>query len=321
MRRARAAGRRGFSLVEVLVVIAVIALLVGLLLPSLQYARASARRTHCMNNLRSAGLAVHEYQDTYKEMPPHNSYRRANDPPEELPVNDVPVWWYLLPYFNMRGIVETATGSGTWASVQDADLPMLRCIDRRQTGGVSDYCGFLDSQLRALYSTTQNGSGSIQLKWTPRRRRTLHNVSAADGTTSTILFAHKGMDPREWDERIRNMGHNTYWTGARSFGHAASEVGVSRLTSSPQRDFIDPTDDATTYNTSGCTPVSNAAHHIQQQNCHVSNQITGSPHDGGMPAVFADASVRLIRYGVPQSMYEPMIFWRDGQPVDGGWAQ
>lgn len=60
----------GFTLVELLVVVAIIGVLIGLLLPAVQAARESARRSSCSNNMKQLGLAVHSYHDANKKLPP-----------------------------------------------------------------------------------------------------------------------------------------------------------------------------------------------------------------------------------------------------------
>ncbi len=95
----RMPGRRrrlaGFTLVELLVIVAIIALLIGLLLPAVWAVRASAQRITCLNNLHEIGMSTQIYVTTYDAYPP--AY--MNNPPPQVSSASTAYWTdYLKQY-------------------------------------------------------------------------------------------------------------------------------------------------------------------------------------------------------------------------------
>lgn len=98
---ARSFTSRGFTLVELLVVIAIIGVLVALLLPAVQAARESARRTQCTNNLKQIGIGMLNFEISKKHYPP------GEFKPAGVPTSGGLAWcaWFL-PYIEEQNLFE-----------------------------------------------------------------------------------------------------------------------------------------------------------------------------------------------------------------------
>src|ERR1700742_2751854 len=97
---------RAFTLVELLVVIAIIGILVAMLLPAVQAARESARRSQCLDNMKQIGLALHNYHDVNNSFPTMSLW--GNGYPQTGTTAQGP-WHYtwlfsILPYMEQQAI-------------------------------------------------------------------------------------------------------------------------------------------------------------------------------------------------------------------------
>lgn len=117
--------RLAFTLVELLVVIAIIGILIALLLPAVQAAREAARRSQCTNNIKQLTLALHNFHDSYKRLPPGGATDQA-------PFGTTTGWacgssWivYILPYIEQTAIADQwmFTGGSGWQTSSTSAAP------------------------------------------------------------------------------------------------------------------------------------------------------------------------------------------------------
>jgi len=121
----RSTGQQAFTILELMVVVAIVGLLVGLLLPALMAARESARNMQCKNNLREIGVAMQQHHDAYKKFP--GAWQAAPDK-----VSGYGWAVRLLPFLEESAVAKSINHRLPVADAQNdlartTDLPIMRC--------------------------------------------------------------------------------------------------------------------------------------------------------------------------------------------------
>ena len=303
MIRFRSLSRRsGFTLLELLAVIAIIGLLIALLLPAVQMAREAARRMSCANNLKQQSLAATMYHDARGQFPAGN----------HLPVNvgGVPtggsnVWVELLPYIEQLNLYErwdvdnriNVAGGRTATQAQVIKIlicpsdPLPETVVHLTAAaapswshgfyGMSSYGG--NAGLRSYHPGPPPGYPGLTkdgIFWIDSCVR-LAEIST-DGASNTILFGERYHRDPEFDDLqpdlIPTIGPLAGWG---KWGFVA--VGTAHVTlSTPVRiNYKVPL--------VGANLLS-----LQDRLCAF-----GSGHSGGANFAFADGSVRFISETLP----------------------
>ncbi|MCE9566298.1 MAG: DUF1559 domain-containing protein [Planctomycetes bacterium] len=269
-------------------VIAIIAVLIGLLLPAVQKVRESAARMKCANNLKQLALGTHNYQDSNGFFPP--GITSALVGPDGAYGEDRRVWsLYLLPYIEQNAlwnVLESARASGssmngTWFLPGDPQLVMVpgwQCPSdpnggKRTTisgnqGVHGNYAALAGST--AYNTTTPGGTNMNGLFYTASR---LQIMNITDGSSNTLMLSEILLSPDVTSHDTRGR----YWNQARSGGVLFTTLNPPN---SPTPDVINH---CQSISTAPCTQSDNNQ-----------NSSARSAHPGGVNVALGDASVRFV---------------------------
>lgn len=305
--KSRAEAGRGFTLVELLVVISIIGVLVGLLLPAIQAAREAARRMQCTNKIKQIGVALQNHHAAKRHFP---SGSNIHDNEREPGIS-----WniLLLPYLEQNALYEQIgplpNGGATNFSAETLLLDAYNCPSAPEQS--ADGTSFV-----ASHYTTVAGAGRNE------DRMNLAGV-CGDVFTDGIFYP----DSRTPISRISDGTSNTFAIGERNYLFPVFHkwtLGSSKL-GDPMSDLCMGSSHNVVYplnadkNVFGYYRVDNQAPPGAAKTMRRNDLPLGSDHPGGANFCYADGSVHFIGDDIDFSIYQDMAT-KDGgevsQPVD-----
>ncbi len=327
---------RGFTLVELLVVIAIIGILVALLLPAVQAARESARRTQCGNNLRQIGIALHNYISARGSFPkgfmntktspchgacPSGAFEVGCDPQISYMVQIYPYLeltalydqmdfdreWYAWPYEKS----DPCTG---WPrEVLEAIVPMFVCPSdgegTKRIEGTVDVRGLATSNYLAFFSGLKHGDISAYEERPkpapldpvpPLPRKPLRAVFGANRGARMGQISDGSSKTMVFGECVTGYpARGMFWT----CGPGRGILFTQETPNSSAPDVLDP---------DNCTPGSN--HPEINRPCRPTSDIAWrdstaaarSVHPSGVHILMADGSTHFVSNDIDLEMWRGM---------------
>jgi prepilin-type N-terminal cleavage/methylation domain-containing protein/prepilin-type processing-associated H-X9-DG protein len=343
--------RRAFTLVEVLVVIAIIGILTALLLPAVQMAREASRRTQCGNQLKQIGIALQIYNEAHNMFPAGcivSTYAKDADP------------------------IPSKGGYDTWAEASNATpankhgtswiLPILPFLDEGNLYQLWDFKTNVRGNqkvaavdIRGLYCPTRRSalrptdSAMVFLKWTNGGTDYGGCYGRGDGWMNELDYHHRFSDlstptysplasspvPNDSAHKragvfspnmgtniaaIRDGASNTIMIGEMQRLHPDAGASSSETNSKTSYDGWFLGGVATMFVTCAADGVVNG---VVQPNGHhqpggMNNgffESPGSDHPGGANFGMADGSVRFVNQTIDPTLFALLGSIADGQPA------
>lgn len=312
--------RKGFTLVELLVVIAIIGVLVALLLPAVQAAREAARRTQCSNNLKQLGLALHNFHDTYNQLPvgTHDDDNRS-------------YCWrtWILPFVEQSNLYNQLVQDGMWVPPNMGGGPNGIPSLNVDTVAKSEVTGATASiiQVKLGFMTCpsdtlpeKDNDGYFKTNYVGSMGPVVGDITKCASSDATgayqqgvLLMSNQNNDT--WITKLATLTDGT--SNTIMAGEVSETANINKGTASDGRFPIWPGGN----NNGSCNGLQGAgatlrfidtAYFINRKTGNESNSSFGSKHPGGAQFVLGDASVRFITESIATNI------WRAAGTRDGG---
>lgn len=307
--------RKGFTIVELLVVISIIGILVGLLLPAVQMARESARRMQCSNNLKQQGVALLNYESASKTLPPGIGWQGVPNPCTAAPYAQWGWGAFIMPFvelgntYNALGVGQTHLQEIVEKPIPEKvailqqpvslfrcpsdigpDTNVLRSWFRRSDStptATSNYFASNESFQPGCESSRPHASGVFS-------DRPVRLAQITDGTSNTIALGE-----RRW--RYKAVDGSMVTTGAALVYGFRFTNGLFVLSDS----------------FGGGWPRINYSHTWQR----MAGMSFSSSHTGGVNVLFCDGSVHFLSESIESSAHPTwQVSWPD-TTIDTTWER
>lgn len=297
----------GFTLVELLVVITIIAFLIALLLPAVQAARSAAHRAQCMNNLKQIGAAMHLYHDQKGSFPPGHLWSSNG-----LGGSEATWITYLLPFVEQEALYATIQWdrpfghcdetAGWQRQVCKTPIPVFLCPANGPALAVYDYLA------RGTYAAN-NGFGPMvesDLSSLPLKRNGgvfyLNSCTAAadirDGLSNTVMVSEiRAVPGRDMRGRMHYPEGPLYQCNYTPNSSVPDELRSGTCVNLPE------------------APCDGSLFNSYKPRYMI--MTARSAHAGGVQSLLADGCVRFVGNGVALNVWQALATPNGGEVVGG----
>jgi prepilin-type N-terminal cleavage/methylation domain-containing protein len=330
--------RRGFTLLELLVVISVIGSLVAILLPAIQRAREASRRAHCSNNLRNIGLAFVNHHDVQKHFPTGGwGWLWTCDPDRGYGVRQPGGWLYnILPYMDEQPLHDMGKGlpAGsaqkrllatkviqtplawancpsrravelqpvTWPGISGS--PCINCLAPLRVAARSDYSGNCSHVGNNEFS---GGPGSYLDGDTNYPWRNTSCASYSSNRMCGVSFERSQIGIKHIPDGLSKV----YLVGERYLN--SKKYGTGLDTADNEHMYVGFDNDM--YKTAERQPAADGTLRGGGSIVQDDSNRWGSVHAQGFHMVFGDGSVRQVPYEIDLILHRRLANRRDGNTV------